>query len=65
MTINNEPPNPQKIKQARKTAGLTQTQAAALIYKQLRTWQQWEAGDRQMDPALFELFQIKSAPSEE
>lgn len=60
-----KPPTPKKIKQARKTAGLTQTQAAALIYKQLRTWQQWEAGDRTMDPALFELFEIKTKPEKE
>jgi len=25
-----------------------------------RTWQQWEAGDRRMHPALFELFLIKT-----
>jgi hypothetical protein len=35
-------------------------EAAALIHKKLRSWQQWEAGDRVMDPALFELFTIKS-----
>jgi putative transcriptional regulator len=53
-------PTPEEILHARETAGLTQTQAAELIYKGLRTWQQWERGDRDMDPALFELFQIKT-----
>ncbi|HAZ61178.1 MAG TPA: transcriptional regulator [Gammaproteobacteria bacterium] len=24
-----------------------------------RVWQQWEAGDRRMHPAMWELFQIK------
>lgn len=52
-------PTPKQIKQARLSAGLTQTQAADLIYKKLRTWQQWEAGHREMDPALFELFELK------
>lgn len=52
-------PTPEQIKQARKDAGLTQAQAAELIYKNIRTWQQWEAGDRQMDAAFWELFNIK------
>lgn len=41
-------------------AGLTQTAAAVLIYKKLRTWQQWEAGTRKMDPALWELWTMKA-----
>lgn len=53
-------PQPVQIRQARNAAGLTQTEAAELISKGLRTWQQWEAGDRKMDPAFFELFLIKS-----
>jgi len=52
-------PSPKKIKKSRKDAGLTQTQAAKLIYKTLRTWQHYESGDREMDYALFELFTIK------
>ena len=55
-------PTPTEIKQARKKVGLTQTAAAELIYKNIRTWQQWEAGDRKMDPAYWELFIIKKAP---
>ena len=55
-----KPPTPAQIKKARQTVGLTQTQAAELIYKKIRTWQQWEAGDREMDAALWELFLIKS-----
>jgi len=53
-------PTPRVIKQARLDAGLTQTEAAELIYCGLRTWQQWEAGDRKMHRAFFELFQLKS-----
>lgn len=53
-------PNTTQIKQARKDAGLTQQQAAKLIYVGLRTWQQWESGDRKMHPAFFELFCLKT-----
>ncbi|KWU26391.1 hypothetical protein AS149_25725 [Burkholderia cenocepacia] len=52
-------PAPTAIRTAREAAGLTQTAAAALLYKTLRVWQMWEAGDRRMDPALWELFLIK------
>lgn len=52
-------PEPVKILSARKKAGLTQTQSGELVYSALRTWQQWEAGDRRMHPGLWELFTIK------
>lgn len=47
------------ILETRKNAGLTQTQAGELVYSALRTWQQWEAGDRRMHPGLWELFTLK------
>ncbi|WP_407058382.1 helix-turn-helix domain-containing protein [Zoogloea oleivorans] len=37
-------PAPAEIRAAREAAGLTQSQAAALIHSTLRTWQDWEAG---------------------
>jgi putative transcriptional regulator len=52
-------PAPFEIKLAREAAGLTQTQAARLIYSGLRTWQQWEAGTRRMHPAMIEIFRLK------
>lgn len=52
-------PAPEQIRAARTAAGLTQTQAAALIHCQLRTWQDWESGARRMHPAFFELFRRK------
>jgi len=52
-------PTPAEITKARMDAGLTQTQAATLIYKTLRAWQHWEANKRKMDPALWELWNIK------
>ncbi|MFZ4504585.1 MAG: helix-turn-helix domain-containing protein [Methylovulum sp.] len=53
-------PTPEEIKQARKEAGLTQTQAGKLIHKSCRAWQQYEKGDREMDLAYWELFLIKT-----
>lgn len=54
-------PSPAEIRQARELAGLSQTIAANLIYRTLRNWQQWEGGERKMDPALWELFRLKAA----
>jgi len=53
-------PTPAEIRQARESAGLTQTQAAAMIHCGLRAWQKWEGGERKMHPAMWELFQIKT-----
>lgn len=58
MLIN---PTPEEIRAARQAAGLTQTQAGALLHTTVRTWQQWEAGDRKMHPAFWELFRLKTA----
>lgn len=56
-------PSPEEIELARTARRLTQAAAAALLYKGVRTWQQWEAGDRKMDPALWELFIAKCGPA--
>lgn len=56
-------PTPAEIRAAREAAGLTQAQAAELIYATERTWQNWESegGEeaRRMHPGLFELFEAK------
>jgi DNA-binding transcriptional regulator YiaG len=54
-------PSPEEIKAARLEKGLSQTAASELVHSKLRTWQQWEAGDRNMHPGLWELFQIKAS----
>jgi hypothetical protein len=56
------PPTPEAVRAARGT--LTQTEAAKVLGKGLKTWQNWEApvtsGEhRKMDPALLELFLLK------
>lgn len=53
-------PTPKMVSDARLKAGLTQTEAAALVHASLRAWQQWEAGDRVMHGAMWELFEIKA-----
>ena len=53
-------PEPVSIRYAREHAGLTQTEAAALVHTSCRAWQQWESGDRTMHPGLWELFRIKA-----
>ena len=54
-------PTPAQILAARNAAGLTQTRAGDLVHSSCRTWQQWEAGDRNMHPGLWELFGMKVA----
>lgn len=55
------PPKPERIRSIRQAAGLTQARSAAMVHASLRTWQQWEAGDRRMHPGLWELFCLKTA----
>lgn len=52
-------PTSAQVAQHREAAGLTQTEYAALVYKGLRTAQDWESGERRMPPDTWELLQIK------
>lgn len=54
-------PSPEQVKDARVKAGLTQEQAGAVVgAPSRRTWQDWEAGRRNMPPAKWELFLLKT-----
>lgn len=58
-------PSPAEVRADREAAGLTQAQAAALVYASLRNWQQWEQSEgassaRRMHPAIWELFRVKA-----
>jgi DNA-binding transcriptional regulator YiaG len=53
-------PTPTEIRTARMLLGLSQAQAALMVHSTCRAWQQWEAGDRKMHPAFWELFRIKA-----
>lgn len=46
------------LAEARERTGLSQTAAAKLVGAALRTWQQWEAGDRAMPLTAAELWCI-------
>lgn len=52
-------PTPQQIKEARLDAGLTQQQCADLVHVNIRSWQKWESGERPMNLAAWELFNLK------
>lgn len=59
-------PTPAQIRAAREAAGLTQEQAAELVYVGLRAWQRYEDARestewRPMHPSMWELFNIKLA----
>jgi putative transcriptional regulator len=54
-------PTPDEIRATREAAGLTQSQSAALLHANVRAWQKWEGGERQMHPAFWELYRIKTA----
>lgn len=51
---------PADIVAYRAAAGVTQAQAAMLVGRTVRNWQQWEAGDREIDPSIVELFLYKT-----
>lgn len=52
-------PTPEQIKFAREQAGLTQAQAADLIFKKWQSWALYESGKTALDPAYWQLFQLK------
>lgn len=58
-------PTCMELTEARERAGLTQVEAAALIWRSPSAWQKWESASdsmaRQMDPASFELWTIRVA----
>lgn len=51
---------PPEIKQARLNARLTQEAAAKIVHSDIRTWRRWENGERNMPPAAWELFGLKT-----
>ena len=53
------PPTKEEIAEMRRLSGLTQKQAAALVYRERLAWQRWEAGGP-IDMACWELFLLKT-----
>ena len=54
------PPEPSEIVSKRKSCGLSASKAARLVHVDPRTWRRWEAGDREMPEAAWELFLLKA-----
>lgn len=52
-------PTPEEILAARESSGLSQSRAAELVFATLRSWQGWEAGERNMHPGLWLLFRLR------
>lgn len=52
-------PTPDQIRSKREAHKLSATNAASLVHVAVRTWYQWESGDRHMPLAAWELFNIK------
>lgn len=54
-------PTPESIRAARVAAGLTQSEAAAVVHRpSYRTWQDWERGVARMPLDAWELFLLKT-----
>lgn len=58
--IDLQKPSAAAIRTARNAAEHTQTEAGVLVGATLRTWQDWEGGQRPMPPGLFALYQLLS-----
>lgn len=52
-------PTASQVRKAREAAGLSRDAAAALVYRSKRVWEKYETGERNMDAAVWELWQIK------
>lgn len=57
-------PSPSAIRQARERAGLTQEAAARLIGRSKRVWAAYEAGERGLDPVLWQAWMIRAGLAE-
>ena len=53
-------PTPQDVLAARKAAGLTQEQAAQMLWSHNRAWRMYESGNRALSAPLWELFLLKT-----
>lgn len=51
---------PTAIRAARTAAGHTQTEAGQIVGGTLRTWQDWEAGKREMPEAAWHLYLLRT-----
>jgi len=54
-------PTAEQVRAARLAAGHSTEQAARLVHMDARSWRYYEAGQRAMHPAMWELYRIKCA----
>lgn len=54
--MTNQVPTPEQVKVARTAAGITQATAAESMHVDIRSWQRWESGERQMSAMAWTLF---------
>jgi DNA-binding transcriptional regulator YiaG len=54
----NSTPTPAEVRAARDAAGLTQREAADVVYASYRAWEDWEYGKRRCHPAMLRLFRL-------
>jgi putative transcriptional regulator len=48
------------VRAARAVSGLTQVEAAPVVYTSVDNWRNWEQGRNNMAPAILELFMLKT-----
>lgn len=59
MTLVFDSPKPEEIREARRRAGLTQSEAAAMLGKHRITWTRYEIGQSQMSPIEWDWWKSK------
>ncbi len=52
-------PKPDELKEFRRVHGMSTKEAAELVHVTEGAWERWEAGERPMHPAFFELARLK------
>jgi len=60
MAVVKNAPTAQQVRDLRLLGTLTQEEAAQVVYLSRSGWQKVEAGQRNLHPGLWELFQIKT-----
>lgn len=53
-------PTPEMLRAARQQLGLTEAEAAAVVYRRAQAWQDWESGTRRMGPGDWTLFRVRT-----
>ena len=52
-------PKPDELREFRRVHGMSTQEAGELVHVTAKAWERWEAGERPMHPAFFELARLK------